>query len=399
MLKKMPRLLRGLSGMPEPLDPPPEECFRRALELAPNLLEAHTKRLEFLRRHDKTAEAIKAGEQLLALFPDHVEALEQVADLYQRKERPDRAVELLDRALRHNPLDRDLRQRMLTAQMTRARQLAEESKFDQARPHYQAALTYAEANDVCTICCRWAAAEMKAGDTARADELLAQARTRSPGELLITYVLLVESNRLSLGSAIKTRYTRAFNKEIATTGTPDVAVALVGWIHSLELGGVEYYGQKSHTKNIWDYADRIDKNSFSEVQLKKLLASMAALEAPTRMMGRFIDHARRHFPKNPFFPYYEAVHRMGDDPEDTGPSWQITPLLDLAERLAQGLPTDPELKGMLDDIQRRRQLLALLNPFMALGGLGGFPFFGGDDDDFFDPFGDDDDDDDDDDSW
>jgi tetratricopeptide (TPR) repeat protein len=393
MLKKMPRLFRSLSGMPEALTPSVEVCFRKALELAPNLLEAHRDLFEYHRTHDEPARAIEVGEKLVELFPDHVETLEELADLYVVREKPARALELLERALAHNPLSRPLRRKLQAVQMVRARQLAEKSKFDEARVHYQAALGSAEPGDVCLLCCRWAAAEIKAGDQARADELLAQARTRSPGELFITYILLVETNRMALGSALKRRYTSEFNKEIAGAGTPELAVALVGYVSSLEASGVNYHGLKSHAKKIYDYADRLDKNAYSEAQFKQLVSVMARSGAPPRLVGRFLTHGRFHFPANPYFPYFEAIHRMGDEPDEAGSDWQVGPLLDEAEQKARGLPSDPELKAMLDDISRRRQLLAVLNPFLNMD----FPFFGGMPD-FF-GFDDDDDDDDDEDMW
>jgi tetratricopeptide (TPR) repeat protein len=396
MLKKMPRLFRSLTGMPEPLKPPADDCFRRALELAPNLLEAHRDLFEYYRRQDEPARAVEAGEKLLTLFPDHFETLEDLADLHAHQGRAARALELLDRAVQHNPLNRELRRKMLAIQMVRARELAEKGKFDEARVHYQAALNEAEQDNLCSVCCRWAAAEMKAGDTARADELLAQARTRCPGELLISYTLLVETNRLKLGSSLKRRYTSEFNREIAGTGTPELAVALVAYVRSLEASGVNYHGQKSHSKKIYEYADRIDKNAYSEAQLKRLVSEMARSEAPPRLVGRFLTHGRYRFPANPYFPYFEAIHRMGDEPEEGGTDWQVRPLLDEAEQKARGLPTDPELKAMLDDIQRRRQLMTLLNPFMSMG----FPFFAGAGMPDFFGFDDDDDDlDDDEDMW
>ena len=378
-LKKMPQLFRGLTGMPEPLDPSADECLRRALALAPTLLEAHRKLFANRLKNEDTAKAIAAGEKLLELFPDHVETLEELADLQAHMNRPRRAIELLERALRHNPLSRDLRRKMQTTQMACARQFSEKSEFDEARVCYRAALTYGEPDDLCSLCCRWAAAEMKAGDIARADELLRQARTRCPGELVITYILLVEANRLALGNTIKTRYTREFNKEIAGAGTPAVAVELVSFLRGLMDLGVDYHGQKSHTKKIWEYTDRIDRSAFDENQLKELIDCMAHMEAPTRLMARWVSHARGTYPRNPYFPYYEAIHRMGDDPEDTGRDWHLQPLFDMAERLARGLPADPELKAMLDDISRRRQMLALLNPFMNFP----FSFFGGGPEEFF----------------
>jgi tetratricopeptide (TPR) repeat protein len=400
MLRKMPRLLRGLSGIPEPLKPSAEECFRQCLELAPKLLDAHTARFHYFLRNEQFDQAAQAGEKLVEQFPDHVDTLEELADLHSHKDKPARAIELLEQALGHHGLSRDLRRKMLTAQMSRARQLAEKGKYDQARVHYQAGLDYAEGNNVYTVCGRWAAAEMKAGDTARAEELLAQARSRSPGELVLTYILLVEANRLKLGGPIKTRYTREFNKEVAGTGTPELAIALVGYVASLDAQGVDYHGWKSHTKKIFEYADRIDRRAFSEAQLQELLWHMVHLEPPARLLDRFLQHAQVAYPNNPFFPYFEAVHEMGDEPEEAGSSWRITPLFDEAESKARPLPSTPELKAMLDDIKRRRALLALLNPFLNLPGFPGFPGFpGGGMPDFFDFFGEDEDDDDDDEGW
>jgi tetratricopeptide (TPR) repeat protein len=392
MLKKMPRLFRFLSRMPDPLNPSAEQCFRRAIDLAPNLLEAHRDLFEHYKRQEETNKAIQTAEKLLDLFPDDVETLEELADLHAHKSKPTRAIELLERALKHNPLRRDLRMKLLNAQMVLARQLAESGKFDQARVQYQAALGSAESDNVCSICCRWAAAEMKAGDQSRADELLQQARTRSPGELLINYTLLVEANRLALGSAVKRSYTKEFNKETAGTGTPALAAAMVNYVRSLGDSEVSYHGQKSHTKKIYEYADRIDKSAFSEAQLKQMIGDMIRADAPPRLLGRFLAHARSHYPANPYFPYFDAINRMGDEPEEGGRvSWQVGPLLDEAEAKARGLPADPELKALLDDISRRRQLLALLNPFLHMP----FPFPGGiDPEDFFGSFGFDDDDDD-----
>src|SRR5262249_50900881 len=152
----------------------------------------------------------------------------------------------------------------------------------------------------------------------------------------------------------------------AGTGTPALAVGLVGYLLQLELTNVTYHGQKTHTKKIYEFADRIDKTTFTEDQFKKLLRAMSGLSPPVRLHQRFLDHARRKYPNNPYFPYFEAVHMMGDEPEEAGASWRVDPLLNMAAELARKLPPDPELQALLDDVHRRQQMLRALNPFMNL---------------------------------
>ncbi len=401
--KKLPRFLRDLKAFPKPLDPPAEKCYEKALELAPKLLDAHEGLFLHLLRNDKDAAAIKAGERMLKLFPDHVETLRDLAGLHQRRGRHEEARRALEEALRHHPLDRKLRRALGTAHLAVARPLAEKGKCDEARPHYQAGLTYAEPEDHASIWCRWAACEIKAGEQAKADELLAQARAKAPGELLVTYNLLVETNRLKLSAQMKTRLTKEFNKEISCAATPELAVALVRYAVGLRSAGVDYHGQQSHTKKIIAFATGVAPGLYGEAQMVALLEGLVALEAGVRLISKWFAFAQRQFKANPRVFYLEAVYHMGDNPEEVGPHWRIDSLLQKAEELAHKRPADePGMKEMLDDIKQRRRVLAAFNPFLAglagmmgRGGiediLEGLEAFGMDDDDFEDDYDEDDD--------
>jgi tetratricopeptide (TPR) repeat protein len=391
--KKLPRFLRELEDMPEPLKPGPEACFEKALQLEPKLLDAHAGLFRYHLRAGHTEKAIKAGRRLLELFPDHLQTLEELAELYGQQSKHTEELELLQQALRHNPLDRDLRRRLGNANLARARQLAEKEKIDKARPHYESALSFAEPHAHGVLSCCWAAAEMKAGNQERADELLAQARAKSPGEIMITYVLLVEANRLKLPGAVKTRFTKQFNESVGDKPTPPLALALLEYLRQLGLEDFTYHGLKTHTKKIYDFVDRLDKEACPEESYIAILDHLARMDSPSRMMSRFFDFARDKYPKSPFVPYLEAVHLMGDDPE-AGPPTRAAWLLQEAERLGRPRASEPAVKAMLDDVAARLKLLQAfraLMPFGMFGGpLGGFGGFGGFDP--FDLFGDDDED-------
>lgn len=389
--KKLPRFLRDLGGMPKPLKPTAEECFAQSLKLAPQVVETHEGLFYHLLEAGKQEKAIKAGQDLIARFPDHVATLEELATLHLKRKEHDAARVLLEQAIKHNPLDRKLRQSLMMAHLRHARDLATKGEFPDARKHFESAVTFAEGVSDITIHTTWACAEVKAGDQARADELLAKARTNSPGELLITYVQLVETNRMGLGNTLKTRLTKAFNKEIEEPPTADLAMNLVGYAVTLVAGNVEYYGQATHTKKIVAYAAKVAPKDYTEQQLRYLIPSLVGVNAGVRMLTNLFHFAARQYPDNPFFPYYNAVYLMGDDPEETRNVWQIDSLLQTAEQLARKRPREePGLSAILDDIHRRRKMIQALNPFLGMfgGGFGGGgPFgdifgFGGEEDDY-----------------
>lgn len=399
--KKLPRFLRELETFPAPLKPSAQECFERSLELAPNLLGAHEGLFHHLLQSEQEERAITAAERMIKLFPDHVETLEEVADLHTRHNRYAEALTLLEQALKHNPLDRTVREKLSVAHMGVARQLALKEKYDKARQHYRSSLTFSDPEQHVSIWCRWAACEIKAGDQTRADELLTQASEKAPGELFVTYIMLTETNRLKLSNTLKTKLTREFNRGIETTPSPSLALALAGYAASLLASGVKYHGQQTHNKKIIAFAARVDPLQYSEKQLVGLLHQLLLLEAGSRLIHRLCNFGQMQYNHNPWFYYLLAAFMMGDNPDECGPHWQIDRLLQLAEERATKRPPDePGIKEILEDIKRRRRLIQAFNPFLQ--GLANLMGSSGNIEDFFEAmsgFGMDLDENDEDDDW
>ena len=191
-MAKLPAFLRNHPDRPMPLNPSAEQCYRKALELTPDLLEAHEALIALHRRARRNAKAEKAARQLLEHFPDHLPTLEAMSDLLAEKEKYDEALELLQRAWKANPLNRELRSKVATAHLYAARGHALADRFDDARRDYQAALNLYESDQIYLVLSRWAGCEFRAGQTERAEELLQQAKERAPSALAVAYQMVVE---------------------------------------------------------------------------------------------------------------------------------------------------------------------------------------------------------------
>ncbi len=387
-LKGLPPFLRDHPSRPKPLSPSAEKCFERAIELAPDRLEGHEALFRFYDEKDKETKAIKAGKHLLERFPDHVPTLEALGDLYMRQEDYSDGLALFQRALKLNPLDRDLRYKVSTAHVFNARSLAERGQFDEARAEYEACLAYEDVEgDRSSIYCKWAACEYKANDPTRAEELLQQALSKAGNRLAVAFSMLIETIRLKLPRALKNRFDKEFKEALAEppTGAGAAAVAVTTSHHI--LAGVNYYGQKTHEKKVHNYLDQARHVDFSESQLEKICGALLIMKS-SRLMGRYTEMGQKRFPSNPHFYLIEAQSYLLQGPMQC-PVWKVRPLLEKARQLLEKMPPDDKQKRVLESVQEQLEALDLFNPFMRGGPMGMFDDifdgYDGEDDEDYDP--------------
>ena len=387
----LPPFLRNHPSRPQPLKPTAEQCFEQSLKLAPDALETHEKLVDLYRDRRKPKKAEEAARRLLARFPDHVPTMNVLADLRMEARDYAEGVALLERASRLNPLDRTLRRRLGSAHVFHARAHAEAGHFDEARAEYRSALALAEGRDNSSVYCKWAACEFKAGDAARAEELLGQALADVGSRLAVAYSMLIEVIRLRL-TKLKKRFNDEFNALLAQPADGASAAAVADTAASHKAAGVTYHGQKTHEKKVLGYVQKALHADLTEQQLDRVCSSLVTLEQQ-KLLHQYASRGRTRFPESPYFPFYEAESYILRGPYGC-PGYQVRELLGEVRRLAQDLPPDPRRDALLEVVRRREEMVG------ALGGLGGFSFGP-----FGDPFGemffDDDEDDDefDDDGW
>jgi tetratricopeptide (TPR) repeat protein len=339
-----------LFDRPRPFKPSAEMCFRRALEVAPDLRDAHEDLFDYYRRCRKTDKMRAAGEALLTRFPDHVPTLEALADLARDAGDPASAREYLRRALTANPLDTRLRDRLSDTHRAVARGLAVAGDVVAARAELAAGLALREGRaDVASLALD-AAIAFKAGDATATEELLSRALAAGP-RVVAAYILLAESARLRLPVKVKRRFAADFAAILDAPPDARTALELVTAFRDEAAQGDEYVGRASHGSKVQKYVKAAIGSTRSEAELERLSSVLAALGWP-RLLKTTTDRGRRIAKDNPFFLYYEALgyqRSFGSAP------WKIGPLLDRAERLAEKRPRDERTRQLLADIADLRE--------------------------------------------
>jgi tetratricopeptide (TPR) repeat protein len=369
----MPDFLRHHPDRPKPLKPSPEQCYRKSLELAPDQVATYSALFHYLLIKRKYDAAIATGQELLDRFPDHLDTLTTLAQTQLLQENYAAAVDLYQSAVRTNPLDRKLRQRLSTAHIYLARHYTEDGEFDEARAQFQAALVQDE-QAASVVYCKWAACEFKAGDTARAEELLQQALAKEDSQLSVAYSMLIEVIRLKLPASLKKRFNDEFNTGLAAPATAAAAAALAETTGDHAAAGVTYHGQKTHQKKVTTYLTKAENCDFTEAQLERICDALRQLESK-RLLRSYAEHARAEFPDNPVFCLILARAFM-DNPY--GGLHEASYLLSEGEKLARAQPGDPRSKEILAEIESEQQRLRLMNPFFSIFDEFGFDdFFGG----------------------
>ncbi|TMQ35192.1 MAG: hypothetical protein E6K70_03580 [Planctomycetota bacterium] len=364
-LKKLPRFLRDHPARPELLDPPAEKCYERSIGLAPDQLDAHTSLLDYYSKREQPAKAERAARRLLKHFPDHVPTLRTLAHLRGAAGDHAQAITLLQQALKVNPLDRRLRSDLATAYLFHARSLVDCRQFAAARVAYQTALDLDEGRHRFTVLCKWAACEFKAGDAARAEELVQQALARAGEPLPVAYAMLIESIRFKLARPLKERFDREFAAALAQPPSGHAATELMNIASALVAAKVSYHGQKSHEKKVLAYVEKV-KAPFEESELEAIVRSLFRLDA-LKVLRKYVTRGKRQFPRNPHFYFYEAESYISRGPMDC-PVPKVQQLLNKTQELARALPPGDERDDLLDLVQERQKMIA------AQGALGGPAF-------------------------
>jgi len=329
------------------------------LQLAPNQLEAHEALFDFYARQGEDAQAERAARELLRHFPDHLPTLEALANLRGHQGDHAESVRLLQLALKVNPLDRSLRSKLGTAHLFHARDYVEAGRFDEARAEYQTVLTFRDGKDESSVYCKWAACEFKAGDSARAEELLQKALADAGNRLAVAFSMVIEIIRLKLPRTLKTRFDKEFNAGLAEPPIGQSAAAIAETASAHRLAGITYHGQKTHEKKVLTYLEKALKAEFTEEQLQRTCTGLLGLEAH-KLLLKFTALGKRRFPANPQFYFQEAESYFAQGPNRC-PVWKVQPLLAKARELTQRLPRDDKQKALLELIEQREQMLGAGN--------------------------------------
>jgi tetratricopeptide (TPR) repeat protein len=356
--KSLNPFLDVLEGPRQPLKPDAEHCYQKAIELAPDRIESYLALFELYREGNELAKAQKFGQELLKRFPDHAATLEELGELFLETQDYKKAQEYFDKSLQANPLDRSLRGKLGHARQKWALELTLQGKHDEARKQYEQALKLWDGPKV-SLLCQWAIAEIKAKNTQRGEELMAQANEEPNHRLACRYLWVCESIRAKLPPKQK----KQFNDELKTVLTEEpkpaeVLVLLEVAAQQRQTHTETFRGQKSHEKTILKFLDQLHLQAFDESQLERLCAGLQGLQARKPWMD-CLEYARRRFLKNPAFRLsWVDYYLTGPRPEDK--THLAREHLDQARRLIEAMPRGEQQQQLLDQLKQKEKIIAEL---------------------------------------
>lgn len=347
------------------IKPTAEQCLEKAIKLAPDRLESSLALFVLYCHDDKSAKAMKVGQDLLKRFPDHALTMENLGQLCMKCKDYKSAQEYFEQAMQVNPLDRSLRVKLGRAKQNYALTLTLANKFAEARGQFEQALHLRDGVKT-SLLCQWAIAEMKAKDPARATELIAQAQAQPDQRLACLYALVGESVRAKLHIADKKRIAKDLKDALTQTPTAAEILALLESAKQQRLTHDDaFVGQKTQEKTILKFLDSIKFSAFDETQLVRLCDGLGILEAFKPWL-KCLNHARRHFLKNPLFRLSYADYYLRDKHE--AKTHLAREHLDDARRLVGEMPRGEQQQQLLEKIKLRDEKIAEIdarNPSMS----------------------------------
>jgi tetratricopeptide (TPR) repeat protein len=374
----------------KPLKPSAEECYRHAIELAPDRLETYLALFHLHVDENQDAKAKKIGNELVKRFPDHAETLEVLGDLSMDSGAFKKAHEYFEKAIQANPLDRALHAKLGQVLQKLGLKYTLDSKPEKARVEFEKAAQLTDGAKT-PVLALWAAAEMKAKNPARADELIAQALAEPNQRLACRYALVGASVRAELAHKEKKRIGDDFKAALKETPTPaEILVLIESAAHQREVHEFAFHGQKTQEKTIVKFLDQISFDAFDEAELERLSKGLASLEVKRTWM-KCLTFASRKYRTNPFFRLAFVEYYLLDQAREPK-TYVAREHLDSARRLIEQMPRGEQQQQYLEKLKDYEKLFAEI----AAGQFSMFDALGS----IFDKFGPmDDDDDDEDEDW
>ena len=341
-----------------PLNPSAEQCYEKAIALAPDRLASYIPLFDLYRRDGKLAKAKKLGQQMLKRFPEHADTFDALGELCLEAKDYKKAQEYFEKSIQANPLDLELRGKLARARQNFGLMLTLEKNHDLARTQYEKALQLWDGPKT-PVLCQWAVAELAAGNAPRAEELIAQALAESDQRLACRYALVGASVRAKLASRQKKQIAADLKAALTLAPTPaEILVLLESAAAQRRVHDEAFHGQKTQEKTILKFLDTIHFDAFGEEQLQRLTNGLRTLNA-RRPWLKCLNYAWWRFQANPFFPlsfvdYYLTANREPD-------TRQAHRYIAAARRLVEELPRGEQQQRYLDTIQEKEKLIAELS--------------------------------------
>jgi tetratricopeptide (TPR) repeat protein len=274
------------------------------------------------------------------------------------------AIELASRAIKLNPLDRDLQSLTADAHLLAGRQAALAGDLEAARNAFRTALRFGSGIEDPAVLACWAVAEAKAGNTTEANELRARMAAHPHLRAMDVFWTLTETIRLKAKPAEKKAAEKAFAELLAGPPQAETVTALAAVLSNLSERPINYHGYKTHHKKMVDYVTKAVRipGGYHDEQRQAICEALIDLKL-SKALTAHASQAIKESRENPWFHFYliEAEYLL--PPNRRRNNYRLLETFTQAERLARA-SNDPRAKELLDLLADRRREMQIIDPEM-----------------------------------
>ncbi len=360
-----------------PVDPPAEQCYRQAIELAPSLKAPTVGLLNLLLAGERYAEAEVFAQRFLERMPHDVEVLVFITNLQVAQSKMVEAAESMKRAVDANPLDRNLRLRSAKLNLVRARSLLEKKNFEEAESMLREVQVSEPRLDTFAKALLVASA-YKQDDQTKAEQLLAEATADAVKCPAFAYTLAVEGQLIKLKKDYLKAQQDRFDQIVAEPMDWPVLNMLASCFGFYKLEAKSYRGIGGHEKKITiPLQQRLD-SKLSEAELVDFAMGLHAYRF-LKLLQACCRQGQTRFRKNPVFAWLLGEYSILSRPKGFSSRTVGSLFLD-ALNLIDGAH-DERSSQIKEEIAKRRKQFPQLDeamtprPYFGFGFPRGFPFF------------------------
>jgi tetratricopeptide (TPR) repeat protein len=331
--------------------------LEESVKLAPNHRPTYKLLLSAYSHWNQPEQAATAARRLLQQFPDDFDTLMFLAKHHYSREEPEPALETIQRARALKPLDQKAAHREWGVHILRARVLAIKGRFDEGRAEFAAAEhAWPEGSNGVLHQARLAVFELKAGESERAETLIADGLKHLPEATSFWLALNMEAIRYALPKdaqrRFETHWTSAMTKKIRS----DTAGALASLMSSYLVGEIDYSGRAGHIKHVVDYLRRTTRIKYQANHLKEACLFLKLVPKERDLHEKLLNRGLKLFPDKPLYHFLAGELELEKGPFGGGDPWYARTHLEKALALANA-SKDRDDAELVPNIQQSLSLL------------------------------------------
>jgi tetratricopeptide (TPR) repeat protein len=340
------------------------KAFQRSLALAPDLREVYYDLASAQHECGQDALAEETYKQLLARFPEDLEALRAIVPLLLCRDEPLVALEYALRAHHLKPLDREIAERVAICRMGAARHHALAGRWEDGRACLAAVEALGDFPSLTVpLLARKAAFEFKAGELSQGHQWARQAIECGSEPVAVLLHLLIEAERYEVADHIILGFEREWKDRLKRKCGSAAAGGMARLLLSHLVLGTSLAGLRAYTKLVVTYLGRCRRVKWAENDLRDVCSFLQVLHEHEEsgraadLLGNFLKKGLQAFSESVFFWLHACEREVAKGPvacDRPYARYLARRTAELAER--SPAPEDKPAAG------RARHLLDLLGP-------------------------------------